>query len=70
MAQPMVSGDRIWCPQCNRYEQFVKIRKAAKLVDVHDRTIYRYIDEGAVYTFRVVGKSYRVCTSCLVRQVC
>lgn len=59
---------KVWCPPCNKNVQLLRVTNAAKLVDVHPRTIYRYIDEGLVYARRVAGKTYRVCGECLYRQ--
>ena len=62
LGRPKIIGEQVWCPLCNG-------ANAAKLASVHRRTIYRYIEEGIVYTLKVAGKSYRVCSSCLLRQV-
>jgi len=70
MSQPRIVGEQVWCPFCNEYEQLIRISHAARLVDVHRRTIYRYIEEGLVHSIKVVGKSYRVCSGCLLKQVC
>lgn len=69
MSQPKIIGDQVWCPLCSDYSQLVRIRNAARLVDVHRRTIYRYIEEGLVHSVKVAGKSYRVCSGCLLKQV-
>lgn len=69
MSQPGIVGDRVWCPLCGDYTQLIKIPNAARLVDVHRRTIYRYIEEGLVYAIKAAGKSYRVCSGCLLKQV-
>jgi excisionase family DNA binding protein len=69
LARPKIIGEQVWCPLCNEYTQFIKSANAAKLAGVHRRTIYRYIEEGIVYTVKVAGKSYRVCSSCLLKQV-
>jgi excisionase family DNA binding protein len=61
-------GDKVWCPICMSYAKLIKVRSAAKLVDVSARTIYRYIQEGQVYTIKVAGKTYRVCSACLLRS--
>jgi excisionase family DNA binding protein len=53
---------------CRRPVQLLRVAHAARLVDVHSRTIYRYIDEGLIYAVKVVGKTYRVCGTCLFRQ--
>ena len=59
---------RVWCPLCDKNVQLMRVTNAAKLVDVHPRTIYRYIDEGLVYAIKIVGKTFRVCGGCLYRQ--
>lgn len=69
MSKPRIVGEQIWCPVCNEYTQFIKIANAAKLASVHRRTIYRYVEEGIVSAVRVAGKSYRICSTCLIRQV-
>ena len=66
MSQGMEST--VWCPWCKKQVQLVRVCNAAMLVDVHSRTIYRYIDEGLVYALKVAGKTYRVCADCLFRQ--
>jgi excisionase family DNA binding protein len=65
-AEPQPS--RVWCPLCEKQVSLLRVARAAKLIDVHSRTIYRYIDEGLVYAVKVVGKTYRVCGECLFRQ--
>jgi excisionase family DNA binding protein len=62
------TDSKMWCPLCEKRVQLLRVTNAAKLVDVHARTIYRYIDEGVVYAIKVVGKTYRVCGDCLYRQ--
>jgi excisionase family DNA binding protein len=69
MSQPRFVGEQIWCPLCNNYAQFIKSAHAARLAGAHRRTIYRYIEEGVVYAVKVAGKSYRICSSCLLKQV-
>lgn len=68
MSQPIVEGQQVWCPSCKSYVQLLKVRSAAKLIDVHNRTIYRYIEEGLVFAIKTVGNRYRVCSNCLLRQ--
>ena len=58
----------VWCPLCGKQVRLLRVARAAELIDVHTRTIYRYIDEGLVYAVKVVGKTYRVCGECLFRQ--
>lgn len=69
MPKPRIVGEQVWCPICNDYAQFIKSAYAARLASVHRRTIYRYIEEGLVYTVKVAGRSYRICSSCLLKQV-
>lgn len=61
---------KVWCPLCKKSVQLLRVTNAAKLVDVHQRTIYRYIEEGSVHALKIVGKTYRVCGDCLFRQQC
>lgn len=68
MSNPIISGERVWCPLCKEYTQLLRIQKAAKVADVNRRTIYRYIEEGRVYFVRIAGKTYRVCSGCLLKQ--
>lgn len=68
LSQPRNIGEQVWCPLCNKHAQLLRVSNAAKLVDVHPRTIYRYIDEGLVFALKVAGKTYRVCKHCLLRQ--
>jgi hypothetical protein len=68
MTTPLVRGKEIYCPRCNDYVRMIRIAMAAELGDVSRRTIYNYIDEGLVYSIKLVGKTYRVCPSCLIRQ--
>ena len=68
MSQPHPSPFTVWCPLCKKHAQLLRVAHAAKIIDVHNRTIYRYIDEGLVYAVKVVGKTYRVCGDCLFRQ--
>lgn len=68
MSQPRIVGEQVWCPVCSEHNRFVSIAQASKLASVHRRTIYRYIEEGLVYTIRVAGKSYRICSGCLLRR--
>jgi excisionase family DNA binding protein len=53
---------------CRKEVQLLRVARAAALVDVHTRTIYRYIEEGLIHAVKVVGKTYRVCGDCLFRQ--
>lgn len=68
MSHPRIIKDRVWCPFCNDYGKLMKLQSAAKLVDVHPRTIRRYIEAGRVYAIRLAGKHYRVCSGCLLRS--
>lgn len=68
MAHPIILDGRMWCPTCKDYVQLLKVQSAARLVDVDRRTIYRYIETGEVYTIKVAGHTYRVCSSCLLSQ--
>ena len=68
MTQAKISGHKVWCPVCGQYVQLLKILDAAKLINVHRRTIYRYIEQGAVYAVKTAGNRYRICGSCLLIQ--
>ena len=68
MFKASLIDQKFWCPFCKKYVQLLRVSNAAKLVDVHSRTIYRYIDEGLIYSVKIVGKTYRVCGDCLFRQ--
>jgi excisionase family DNA binding protein len=61
-------SSHVWCPLCEKQVRLLRVARAAKLIDVHTRTIYRYIDEGLVHAVKIVGKTYRVCGECLFRQ--
>jgi excisionase family DNA binding protein len=67
MAHQLSIGDRVWCPECKDYVRLLKVRTAAKLLEVKPRTIYRYIEEGRVFAIKAAGKTYRVCDSCLLK---
>lgn len=66
-ALPPVKDGKVWCPLCADYFQMLRVRNAAKLADVHQRTIYRYIEEGKIYATRLAGTNYRVCSNCLFK---
>ncbi|HEY1403795.1 MAG TPA: helix-turn-helix domain-containing protein [Pyrinomonadaceae bacterium] len=68
MSQPHSQLSGVWCPFCHKEVQLLRVAHAAKLIDVHSRTIYRYIEEGLIHAVKVVGKTYRVCGDCLFRQ--
>ena len=61
-------NNRIWCDLCSDHNEFLKVQKAARLVDVDRRTIYRYIEEGKVLALRTAGGTYRVCGGCLIKS--
>jgi excisionase family DNA binding protein len=69
MSQPMENKIEIWCPLCNKSIHLVRVSSAARIVEVHPRTIYRYIEEGLIYSVKIFGKTYRVCGECLLRQI-
>ncbi len=68
MSQPHPQPFSVWCPLCKKHVKLFRVAHAAQFIDVHSRTIYRYIDEGLIYAVKVVGKTYRVCEDCLLRQ--
>jgi len=55
------------CPLCKNPLHLLRISRAARMADVSEKTIYRYIEEGEVYSVKVAGKTYRVCKHCLLR---
>lgn len=65
--QPLFQGDKILCPTCNEYVEFLSIQRAANLIRVTRRTIYNYIEAGDIYAAKVAGKTYRVCSKCLLK---
>lgn len=67
MTHATFTGNQIWCPNCQDYKKFLKTHNAATLTDVIRRTIYRYIEEGKIYAFKTAGKTYRVCSGCLLK---
>lgn len=67
MSNSIVMDDKLWCPLCKDYCKLMRLQNAAKLVDVHTRTIRRYVEEGRVHAIKVAGKSYRVCSGCLLQ---
>ena len=69
MSAPRPSEVQDTCPLCKSPLHLLRISRAAKIADVSEKTIYRYIEEGVLYTVKVAGKSYRVCSSCLLKQV-
>lgn len=68
MPEPQSQPASVWCPMCKQEVKLLRVAHAARLIDVHTRTIYRYIEEGLIYAVKVVGKTYRVCGDCLFRQ--
>jgi hypothetical protein len=65
---PIVLGDQVWCPRCGEYVQLLRVRKAAKIADVSNKTIYRYLDEGKVHCVKVAGSTTRVCSGSLFQD--
>ena len=63
-----IQGDGIWCPLCQSHTKFLRIVNAAKIIDVHRRTIYRYIGSGAVHAVKVIGTTTRICSGCLLNK--
>lgn len=55
------------CPRCNNQLHLLRISKAAKLVDVREKTIYGYIEKGSVYSVKIAEKTLRICKSCLIQ---
>ncbi len=68
-SSPAFVGERIWCPFCKDHTQFVSIQHATKFADVSSRSIYRYIESGKIYSFRLAGTGpYRICMGCLLSR--
>ena len=67
--KPLVQGDKVWCPRCREYVKIVRVSQAAQIVDVDRRTIYNYVSQDEVHAFKVAGKTLRVCSHCLLRDV-
>lgn len=67
-SQPLVLGQKVWCPRCGEYVKIVRPTVAAKIVDVDRRTIYNYVTKDKVQCFKVAGGTLRVCTHCLLRN--
>lgn len=65
---PSIQNDGIWCPVCQSHTKFLRVQKAATIADVDRRTIYRYTEGGEVYVLKVVGKTTRVCSGCLIKR--
>jgi hypothetical protein len=66
MEHTTLPGHRIWCPFCNHQRSFLQVPNAARLFGVDRRTIYRHIEDGSVYVFRLGGNGrYRICSGCL-----
>ncbi len=60
--------NQIFCPLCQEYRKFVKIRNAAVIIEVSPRTIYRYLDEGKVHSVKTPGGTSRICSGCLIKK--
>ena len=63
-----IRQDTVFCPICNDYAQLLRISRASRIADVSRRTIYNYIEEGSVHAVKVAGKTYRICSKCLLRN--
>lgn len=60
-------NEKVWCSLCENTTQLLRVKKAAELMDVNARAIYRYIEAGLVNSTKVAGKSRRLCGNCLLR---
>jgi hypothetical protein len=67
--QPLVLGQKVWCPRCKEYVKIVRVAHAAKIVDVDRRTVYNYVKHDKVHAVRVAGMTLRVCSHCLLRDL-
>ena len=68
MSHPIIVGDQVWCPLCKGYVQLLKIKKAAKVADVSCKSVYRYVEEGKVYSVKIAGSTIRICSRCLIKH--
>ena len=68
LQQPIIMGDKVWCPRCREYVKMVRVSGAAKLVDVNRRTIYNYIKKNKVFAVKVAGNTIRICSHCLFQE--
>ncbi len=55
------------CPLCKNMLSLLKVREAAKFLQVSNKTIYGYIESGVIYSVTTVGGTYRVCRGCLIK---
>jgi predicted transcriptional regulator len=68
MPHPAVLDNEVWCPRCKRYVQLLKVAKAARVADVSCKSVYRYVEEGKVYSVKVAGSTIRICSGCLLKH--
>ena len=68
MSHVTFTENQIFCPLCQNNRKFLKVRSAATLIEVSSRTIYRYLDEGKVYSIKTPGGTSRVCSGCLMKS--
>jgi hypothetical protein len=68
MSHNITTDGLVWCPLCQDNFQLLSVQRAAEIAAVDKRSIYRYIGEGRVNTFKIAGKRYRVCSGCLLQE--
>ena len=69
MTTEITKDGHVWCPLCEDYVQLLSIQKAARLVGVSQKTVYRYIEASDVYAIKVAGHTYRICANCLIKPL-
>ena len=67
MLQTKMAGHRLWCPRCEQHVEMARVQTAARLTNLHGRTLYRYIEMGLLHTVKVAGGGLRVCPACVVK---
>ena len=57
----------MWCPDCQREVEMVKVEEAAEIAGVSLRTIYSHVEAGAIHFFDDSGHTF-VCSQTLPRR--
>ena len=68
MDEPLIKKGNVWCPSCRQQVTLLRINAAAEMAGVSRRTIYRYIDSGSVFAWRIAGHTLRICGRCLIKS--
>lgn len=63
-----IKGDRIRCDYCKTYEEFVSVARAARLANLNQRSIRRYLAEHKIFGLKIGGFTIRVCIGCLLKK--